>query len=1199
MFKIIRKRDGREVPFDETKITDAIFKAARAVGGEDRQTAMELTIEVLKMLKKKYNGSVFGVEDVQDVVEKVLIEAGHARTAKAYILYRDRRTRIRDAKSDLMDAVEEILEETSRENANISNSPSAKMLQIASAASKKYYLSRLLPEEVASAHRRGDIHIHDLDYYGKTLNCLQIPLGRLLTEGFNTGHGYIRPPRRPTSATALAAIILQSSQNDMYGGQSFAAFDRDMAPFVEQADDFETYQAMEALVYNLNSMHSLRADERIWIYDRKKENLFTVSMVEFHKMFEPGRYMALSLNYQTGRTELKEITASWQHVNCHQLLEVKLKSGQKVCVTDNHSMMALDSEGRVTTVPPRWLQSGLTPACWQVPEREHVYDLTSYQVNSKYTLSSLRLDENLAWLMGLYVAEGSVYGSTVYLALFDRDLEQKVQQVLAGIHPLFTTGLRYDAQGRARDLVCRVGKAFAAFLADKCGRGASSKKVPSEIFFARSSVINAFLDGYLSGDGTVGKNKVACSTISQELRDGIYLLLTRLGLPASISQEQEVSTNFASAQQRYRLAIGGYYATALTISGTKRADLAELYHVTGEQTPYDYEYLRPLIAAVYGIKCRNAEHYRIKPLYIEELIFDLRSRLLTAEEKELVKKLANEQFWREEIKSILPDISSSERYHLQKLLERGELPRMCKYLPVFLPYADWLERFLLPLDLGMRCAGGRINNNCRSPRLIMRWAGMVLQKNDQMEQLLERLEIARNIRPVRVKQITPLAHEPYVYDISVADNENFLTAQGIFVHNSRAGAQVPFSSINLGTDTSEAGRRVTKALLLAYEAGLGRGENPIFPNIIFRVKEGVNFSPGDPNYDLFQLAVRVAAKRLNPTFSFMDASFNQPYGDLVSYMGCRSRVMANRRGPEITDGRGNLSFTTINLPRLAIKAERSLKRFYTYLDEMLRLTIEQLYHRFTVQARLKVKDMPFVMGQGLYLGSQGLGPCDPIEPAIVNGTLAVGFIGLAEALTALTGYHHAQSEEARELGHAIVAHMRRAVDEACEEFDLNYTLVATPAEGLSGRFVRLDRKEYGIIPGVTGKDYYTNSFHVPVGYPISSFEKISIEGPFHKYCNAGHISYVEMAAPPVHNLAAMEKIIRHMAACDMGYAAVNYPVDFCTGCGSSGVINEERCPACGCPEIRRVRRITGYLSTVDRFNDSKVAELYDRTVHEF
>lgn len=671
MFKVIRKRDGREVPFDESKITDAIFQAARSVGGEDRQTAMELTIEVLKMLKKKYNGQTFGVEDVQDVVEKVLIEAGHARTAKAYILHRDRRTRIRDAKSDLMDIVEEILEETSKENANISNSPSAKMLQIASAASKKYYLTRLISEDFSLAHQRGDMHIHDLDFYGKTLTCVQIPLGRLLAEGFDNGHGYIRPPRRPASATALAAIILQSSQNDMHGGQSFAFFDRDIALYVENADEEETYQAMEALVYNLNSMHS------------------------------------------------------------------------------------------------------------------------------------------------------------------------------------------------------------------------------------------------------------------------------------------------------------------------------------------------------------------------------------------------------------------------------------------------------------------------------------------------------------------------------------------------RAGAQVPFSSINVGTETSEAARKVTRNLILAYEAGLGRGENPIFPNIIFRVQEGVNFNPEDPNYDLFKLALRVAAKRLNPTFSFMDSSFNKEWGDQVSYMGCRTRVMANRRGPAVTDGRGNLSFTTINLPRLAIKAERDLQKFYRLLDDIMTLAIRQLYHRFEVQAKLKVKDMPFVMGQALYLNSQELKDCDPIRDAIVNGTLSVGFIGLAEALTALTGRHHGQDKDAQVLGQEIVAHMRRRIDEACEEYDLNFTLLATPAEGLSGRFIAKDRKEYGIIPGVTNKEYYTNSFHIPVSFPISSFDKISLEGVYHKYCNAGHISYVEMASPPVHNPEAMEAIVRHMKDSDMGYAAVNFPVDFCMGCNTLGVINEDACPRCGSTAIRRVRRITGYLSTVDRFNDSKVAELNERIIHEF
>ncbi|MDN5292827.1 MAG: hypothetical protein PWQ91_1195 [Eubacteriales bacterium] len=669
MFKSIQKRDGRVVDFDPNKITEAIFKAAQAVGGQDRTTAMELTLKVIKYLEEHFKGTIPNVEDVQDAVEKVLIEEGHAKTAKAYILYRAYRTRIREAKSELMDAVEEILKETHRENANISNSPSAKMLQIASAASKKYYLSRLIPPEQAEAHINGDIHIHDLDFYGKTLNCIQIPLGRLLREGFDNGHGYIRPPKRPSSATALAAIILQSSQNDMHGGQSFAFFDRDIAQFVKGADDNEVYQAMEAFIYNLNSMHS------------------------------------------------------------------------------------------------------------------------------------------------------------------------------------------------------------------------------------------------------------------------------------------------------------------------------------------------------------------------------------------------------------------------------------------------------------------------------------------------------------------------------------------------RAGAQVPFSSLNIGTDTTPEGRMVIKNLLLAYERGLGRGENPIFPNIIFRVKDGINFKEGDPNYDLFKLAIRVASRRLNPTFSFMDSSFNAPYGTEVSYMGCRTRVIANRRGPEISEGRGNLSFTTINLPRLAIKSGHNITKFFKELDRVIELVIQQLLHRFEVQARLKVKDMPFLMGQGLYLDSADLKPCDEIRKAIVHGTLSVGFIGLAETLVGLVGKHHGESEEAQQLGLEIVAHMRRRVDEACEEYDLNFSLLATPAEGLSGRFVSIDRKEYGVIPGITDKPYYTNSFHVPVSFPISAYEKIKIEGPYHKYCNGGHISYVEFSAPPIHNLEAVEDILRYMKECDMGYAGINFPVDFCTKCSYLGVINENECPSCGSVDIKRVRRITGYLSTVDRFNDAKRAELYDRVPH--
>ncbi|MDD2554980.1 MAG: anaerobic ribonucleoside-triphosphate reductase [Syntrophaceticus sp.] len=669
MFTKIRKRDGREVPFDDSKITDAIFMAARAVGGEDREQAVSLTLNVLRMLREQYNGNLFGVEDVQDVVEKVLIEEGHARTAKAYILYRDKRTRMRDAKTELMDVVEDIVRETDKDNANVGNSPSAKMLQIASAASRNYYLSRLLDEDYSLAHQQGDIHIHDLDFYATTINCLQIPLDELLTDGFDNGHGFIRPPKRPASATALAAIILQSAQNDMYGGQSFPFFDNQLAPFIDGEGEEEIYQAMEALVYNLNSMHS------------------------------------------------------------------------------------------------------------------------------------------------------------------------------------------------------------------------------------------------------------------------------------------------------------------------------------------------------------------------------------------------------------------------------------------------------------------------------------------------------------------------------------------------RAGSQVPFSSLNLGTDISEPGRLVTRNLLLAYEAGLGKGENPIFPNIIFRLKKGINFNPEDPNYDLFQLAIRVASKRLNPTFSFMDASFNKQYGDQVAYMGCRTRVMANRRGPAVTTKRGNLSFTTLNLPRLAIKAERNIKKFFSLLDEVTELTLNQLYHRFKVQCRLRVKDIPFVMGQGLYMGSEDLKPGDSIEPAIVNGTLSVGVIGLAETLVALTGYHHGQNEDSQTLGVEIMEHIKEKVDEACERFDLNYTFLATPAEGLCKRFVKIDRQEYGIIPGVTDREYYTNSFHIPVYYPISIFDKIRLEGKYHKHFDAGHISYVELPSPPQHNLQAVEKLLQHMSDCDMGYAGINYPVDFCCSCNLLGVIDERQCPRCGSSDIRRVRRITGYLSTIDRFNDGKLAELKDRIPH--
>lgn len=397
--------------------------------------------------------------------------------------------------------------------------------------------------------------------------------------------------------------------------------------------------------------------------------------------------------------------------------------------------------------------------------------------------------------------------------------------------------------------------------------------------------------------------------------------------------------------------------------------------------------------------------------------------------------------------------------------------------------------------------------------------------------------------------------------------------------NSRAGAQVPFSSINYGTDTSPEARMVMRNLLKATEAGLGNGETPIFPVQIFKVKEGVNYNAGDPNYDLFQQAIKTSAKRLFPNFSFLDAPFNLQYyksGDYdseVAYMGCRTRVMGNVHDPDrqVTCGRGNLSFTSINLPRLAIKAKHDIKQFYQELDSLIELVFRQLLHRFKIQCAKKGRNYPFLMGQGVWIDSDDLGPDDTIAEVLKHGTLSMGFIGLAECLTALTGKHHGQDPEAQKLGIEIVSYMRRRMDEKSQQTGLNFTLLATPAEGLSGRFVRIDKKLYGEIPGVTDKDYYTNSFHVPVSHPITAAEKLALEGPYHAFTNAGHISYVELDGDPSKNLKAFEAIVRCMHDNGIGYGSVNHPVDRDPVCGYNGIIDGV-CPRCGRTEAAHTMR---------------------------
>ncbi len=470
--------------------------------------------------------------------------------------------------------------------------------------------------------------------------------------------------------------------------------------------------------------------------------------------------------------------------------------------------------------------------------------------------------------------------------------------------------------------------------------------------------------------------------------------------------------------------------------------------------------------------------------------------------------------------------------------------------------------------------------------------------------------------------VQSMIEKAYQKALQVTDRITF-QAMEAFIHNlntmhSRAGAQVPFSSINFGTDTSFEGRLVLKNYLLALDDGLGKGETPIFPISIFKVKEGVNFNPEDPNYDMFKLAIKTSAKRLFPNFSFIDSPFNfeyykeGQYETECTYMGCRTRVMSDVTDPEdqTVVGRGNLSFTSINLVRLGIKhgilnhEKADFDGFYKELDHLMELTKDQLLERFEIQCSKSVANFKFLLGQGVWKNSEKLKPNSNLKEVLKHGSLSFGFIGLAECLKALIGKHHGESETAQKLGLEIISHMRAKADEYAKEYNLNFSLIATPAEGLSGRFVGVDRSIFGSIDGITDRAYYTNSFHIPVYQDISIDDKLKLEAPYHALTNAGHITYVELDGDTSKNLEAFEEVIRKMHHYEIGYGAINHPVDRDPICGYTGIINDV-CPQCGRleadhngPGFERIRRITGYLvGTLDRFNDAKKSEESDRVKH--
>jgi len=573
--------------------------------------------------------------------------------------------------------------------------------------------------------------------------------------------------------------------------------------------------------------------------------------------------------------------------------------------------------------------------------------------------------------------------------------------------------------------------------------------------------------------------------------------------------------------------------------------------------------------------------------------------------------------------------SESSKWYMKQHLLSAEARAMVDENLLYVHDADFMATgttTCCQIPLGQLLASGfnTGHGHMRSPQDIksaMALSSIILQSNQNMQHggqayPMFDYDLAPYITRTYERNLARIQSYPTTFTIEQCEEQAWIETERdtyqaceAFVHNansmhSRGGGQVPFISVNYGTDISREGRMLTRSLLRATKAGLGHGETPIFPIQVFKVKEGINFNPGDPNYDLYQLALETTSERLFPNFSFLDAPFNAQYlngtpESEVAYMGCRTRVMGNLHGEENSIGRGNLSFSTVNLVRLALLST-DLEDFWRRLDQVMQVGVEQLYDRYLYQCKKKAVNFRFLYAQGVWRGGEQLQMDDTLEQVLKQGTLSLGFIGLAEALVALCGRHHGESDEAWELGLTIVRYMREKMDQAMEQYQLNYSLLATPAEGLSGKFVGQDREQFGELTGITDRSYYTNSFHVPVYYKLKAIDKIHKEAPFHAACNAGHITYVECDGSLRHNTAAIDALVRTMHREGIGYGSINHPVDRCKPCGYSGIIHDA-CPSCGTKDegdIERIRRITGYLvGALSRWNSAKKAEESDRVKH--
>lgn len=1278
------KRNGIKVNFNENKIKIALEKAFKATRNNDTNLVNYLIPYIINKcneLTEKNKKDSITVEEIQDIVEKSLMEFKLFDEAKKYILYREKRTEMRNSK--ISECIDEILTKESkdsnmkRDNANIDGDTAmGTMLQIGANASKLYYLDNVIKPEIAKKHRDGHIHIHDLDFYALTVTCCQIDLIKLFKNGFHTGHGFLREPNSIASYAALAAIAIQSDQNDCHGGQSVPNFDYALGLGVNKSlkkifkdelirmidycedirsEDFinqdfeniinnltlsnfdeymeklnvpsrevfvknvkdeldrETFQAMESFVHNLNTMHCLPEFERIQIYDAYEKSYTTVTIKELYENFIPYRYKIMSYNIEDCAWEWKFITNCINNGFRSTIVKTTTYDGNVVYTTDNHRFLVRDKDtNEIEEAFPKDIDEVLVS-----PDSVDIYNIVRNPV--------------ICARNNLFAVESSwkevSYGGEVYdISVQDNENFVNADGILihnsrAGAQvPFSSINLGTDTSEEGRLVTKNL------LLAIERGLGHGEISIFPIVIFKVKSGIN-----FNPEDKNYDLFKLSCRVTSKRLFPNFEFLDAPFNLQYYEKGRPETEVATMGCVQGDEIV---RYLISYIDDNYSGFDEDEIY-TSSIKEMYD-KCLRI---------CRNTSLYKyVKNNYID--LSEINVEIYDSNKHDFVKckkiirnrKVTN---WMELVIDGMPFICTDDH---PLPIYNSETNKTVRTYAKNIKIGD-----LIPTsDIFSKPTRNYDSTGCK-PEIAWLYGYTMFNGYFDNEDYDIVIKFNSNRELEHIKRILENTYEEVKYEIIqdkiyvnfndiFTDTMTFLNVYRLAYETEKGGIKTygsAYESIKRFVPSSVYNNTDIKIpYILGIVESIAKSDNGIhyisltddkvskMIYLLFKsVMPNTSIHKSENEYiitfDLAEIITSFSSKITVKPYRKIDSvkyidlcedSYDvETESDMFDVSGivshnCRTRVMGNVNGPEISHGRGNLSFTSINLPRLAIECNKDTTLFFKNLREEMELVKDQLLDRYKIQCNRKVKNMPFLMGQGVWIDSDNYKPNDRVEDVIKQGTLAIGFVGLAECMTALYGHHHGEGEEYEEKALDIIKFMRNYTDEITDKYHLNFGLLATPAESLAGRFLEIDKKEFGIIPGVTDKDFYTNSFHIPVNFKITVFEKIKLEAPFHQLTNGGHITYVELDGDTSNNVEVIEKIVRYMAECGIGYGSINHPVDRDPVCGYTGVINDE-CPNCHREEtsenhFERIRRITGYLvGDLSRWNKAKKAEESMRIKH--